>query len=68
MTKPMNKATQDSRLVEAGYTAGQAASGRWWVACPQPSCSFYRSGLTKARANRLGEMHDQMHRAARRTA
>ena len=48
--------------VVVGYTAGQAASGRWWVTCPRPACIFYRGGLTKAQATRLGEFHDDMHR------
>ena len=48
--------------VVVGYTAGQTTSGRWWVTCPRPACTFYRGGLTKAQAKRLGEFHDDMHR------
>lgn len=48
--------------VVVGYTAGQTTSGRWWVTCPRPACDFYRGGLTKAQAERLGEFHDDMHR------
>ena len=48
--------------VVVGYTAGQAASGRWWVTCPRPACTFYRGGLTKAQATRWGTFHDDMHR------
>lgn len=41
-------------------TVRQAASGRWWVACPR--CEFYRTDMSRARVDRLAQFHDALHR------
>lgn len=44
---------------------GQTTSGRWWVQCARPACTYYGVAADQPTAEAMARAHERQHRSTK---